>query len=55
MTSLDFAFKGPKLAPYRAIPARKVAKSMVNIGLTDMKGRHVYTNEVIHVLGEAAE
>lgn len=53
MTSLDFAFKGPKLAPYRAIPARKVAKSMVNIGLTDMKGHHVYTNEVIHVLGEA--
>ncbi|OME88804.1 MULTISPECIES: NAD(P)H-binding protein [Paenibacillus] len=55
MTSLDFAFKGPKLAPYRAIPARKVAKSMVNIGLTDMKGHHVYTNEVIHVLGEAAD
>lgn len=55
MTTLDFAFRGPKLAPYRAIPALKVAKSMVNIGLTDMKGHHVYTNEVIHVLGEAAD
>ncbi|MEK4976313.1 NAD(P)H-binding protein [Bacillus sp. FSL K6-6540] len=55
MTSLDFAFRGPKLAPYRAIPAQKVARSMVNIGLTDMKGHHVYTNEVMHVLGEAAD
>lgn len=55
MSALDFAFKAPRLAPYRAIPAHKVAKSMVNIGLTDMKGSHVYTNEVIHVLGEAAE
>ncbi|GAA0844939.1 oxidoreductase [Bifidobacterium pullorum subsp. gallinarum] len=55
MTAFDFAFRGPKLAPYRAIPAVKVAKSMVNIGLTDMKGHHIYTNEVIHVLGEAAD
>lgn len=55
MTSLDFAFKRPKLAPYRAVPAIKVARSMVNIGLTDMKGYHVYTNEVIQVLGDAAD
>ncbi|SMF91080.1 NAD(P)H-binding [Paenibacillus uliginis N3/975] len=51
MTKLDFAFKG-RLAPYRAVPAVKVAKSMVNISMTDTRGNHIYPNEVIHVLGE---
>lgn len=55
MTSLDALFRRPKLAPYRAIPAQKVARSMVKIGLADMKGHHVYPNEVIHVLGDTAD
>ncbi|GAB6928585.1 oxidoreductase [Paenibacillus sp. JCM 10914] len=53
MTSLDFAFRSPKLAPYRAIPARNVARAMVHIGMTNLPGHHVYTNEIIQVLGEA--
>ena len=55
MTSLDVLFRRPKLAPYRAVPSLKVARAMVRIGLTDMKGHHIYPNEVIHVLGDTAE
>lgn len=51
MTSLDVVFRTPRLAPYRAIPASKVARSMVAIGLSNVSGSHVYTNEVLHVLG----
>lgn len=51
MTKLDFIFKG-RLASYRAVPASKVAKAMVNISMTHTRGNHVYPNEVIHVLGE---
>lgn len=51
MTSMDVVFRMPRLAPYRAIPASKVARSMVAIGLTDVPGSHIYTNEVMHVLG----
>lgn len=52
MDRLDFVFKG-RLAPYRAVPAVKVARSMVNISLTNIRGNHIYPNEVIHVLGES--
>ena len=51
MSRFDFAFKG-KLAPYRAVPALKVARAMVAIALTNTKGNHIYPNEVIHVLGD---
>lgn len=51
MTKLDFAFRG-RLAQYRAVPAWKVAKAMVNISATHTRGNHIYPNEVIHVLGE---
>lgn len=51
MTKLDFIFKG-RLASYRAVPASKVAKAMINISMTNTRGNHVYPNEVIHVLGE---
>lgn len=50
MKALDFAMTG-KLARYRAIPGAKVAKAMVNIALADTGGTHIYTNEVIHVIG----
>ena len=52
MTGLVFAFKG-RLAPYRALPAAKIAKAMVNISMTHTLGNHIYPNEVIHVLGES--
>lgn len=51
MSNLDFIFKG-RLAHYRAVPAAKVAKAMINISLTNTRGNHIYPNEVIHVLGE---
>ncbi|AIQ44859.1 nucleoside-diphosphate sugar epimerase [Paenibacillus sp. FSL R7-0273] len=50
MKVFDFAMTG-KLARYRAIPGAKVAKAMVNIALADTGGTHIYTNEVIHVIG----
>ncbi|WP_310831213.1 oxidoreductase [Paenibacillus pedocola] len=50
MKALDFAMVG-KLARYRAIPGDKVAKAMVNIALANTGGVHIYTNEVIHVIG----
>jgi uncharacterized protein YbjT (DUF2867 family) len=50
MKALDFAMVG-KMAQYRAIPGAKVAKAMVNIALADTGGTHIYTNEVIHVIG----
>ncbi|MGN7764672.1 NAD(P)H-binding protein [Paenibacillus sp. 22594] len=51
MKALDFAMVG-KAAKYRAIPAAKVARAMMNIALADTHGVHVYTNEVIHVIGK---
>ena len=53
MKRLDFAFRG-KLAPYRAVPGDKAARAMVSIALAGTKGYHVYSNEVIHALGEQA-
>lgn len=50
MKGLDFAMVG-KAAKYRAIPAAKVARAMKNIALADTGGVHIYTNEVIHVIG----
>lgn len=40
-----------KAALYRAVPGIKVARAMVNIALADTGGMHIYTNEVIHVIG----
>lgn len=51
MKALDFAMVG-KAAKYRAIPAAKVARAMRNIALADTGGVHIYTNEVIHVIGK---
>ncbi|OKP87263.1 NAD(P)H-binding protein [Paenibacillus sp. P32E] len=51
MKALDFAMVG-HAAKYRAIPAAKVARAMRNIALADTRGVHVYTNEVIHVIGK---
>lgn len=51
MKALDFAMVG-KAAQYRAIPAATVAKAMVNIALANTGGVHIYTNEVIHVIGK---
>ncbi|MBO2945399.1 oxidoreductase [Paenibacillus sp. F411] len=51
MRRLDFLFRG-KLAPYRAVPASKVARAMVNISFSQTRGTHVYPNDVIHVLGD---
>ena len=39
-------------AKYRAIPAAKVARAMRNIALADTGGVHIYTNDVIHVIGK---
>jgi uncharacterized protein YbjT (DUF2867 family) len=52
MTLLDFAMVG-KAAKYRAIPAEKVAKAMVNIALANTRGVHIYPNDVIHVIGKS--
>lgn len=51
MKSLGFLMVG-KAAKYRAIPGATVAKAMVNIALADTQGYHIYTNEVIHVIGK---
>jgi uncharacterized protein YbjT (DUF2867 family) len=51
MKGLDFAMVG-QAAKYRAIPAARVARAMMNIALADTGGVHIYTNEVIHVIGK---
>lgn len=51
MKALEFTMVG-KAAKYRAIPGRVVARAMVNIASADTHGLHVYTNEVIHVIGK---
>ncbi|MBW4084224.1 NAD(P)H-binding protein [Paenibacillus sp. S150] len=51
MKALDFAMIG-KAAKYRAVPAAKVARAMMNIALADTRGVHIYTNDVIHVIGK---
>ncbi|MDR6724617.1 uncharacterized protein YbjT (DUF2867 family) [Paenibacillus amylolyticus] len=43
-----------KAAKYRAIPAATIAQAMINIALVGTRGHHVYSNEVIHVLGTEA-
>ncbi len=51
MKALDFVMVG-KAAKYRAIPGTTVARAMVNIASADTRGLHIYTNEVIHVIGK---
>lgn len=51
MTALKFAMVG-KAAQYRAIQGTTVARAMVNIASADTHGLHIYTNEVIHVIGK---
>lgn len=51
MKALDFLMVG-KAAKYRAIHDTTVAKAMVNIALADTHGHHIYTNDVIHVIGK---
>lgn len=51
MKALDVLMVG-KAAKYRAIPGSTVAKAMVNIALADTSGNHIYTNDVIHVIGK---
>lgn len=50
MKILDFMMVG-KAAQYRAIHGTTVARAMVNISLANTQGLHIYTNEVIHVVG----
>lgn len=51
MTALDGLFRKGKAAQYRAIPAQRIARAMVNIAQVRTPGVQVYPNEVIHVLG----
>ncbi|WP_340006458.1 oxidoreductase [Paenibacillus sp. FSL K6-0276] len=51
MKALDFVMVG-KAAKYRAIPGTTVARAMVNIASADTHGLHIYTNEVIYVIGK---
>lgn len=51
MKALDFAMVG-KAAKYRAIPAATVARAMMNIAQAETGGVHIYTNDVIHVIGK---
>lgn len=51
MKAMDFLMVG-KAAKYRAIQARTVARAMINIALAGTRGVHIYSNEVIHVLGK---
>lgn len=51
MKTLGFMMVG-KAAKYRAIQSTTVAKAMVNIALADTHGLHIYTNEVMHVIGK---
>jgi uncharacterized protein YbjT (DUF2867 family) len=50
MTFLDRWMKG-RVDKYRAIQASTIAMAMMNIALVQTKGNHVYSNDVIHVLG----
>ncbi|HBU85877.1 MAG TPA: oxidoreductase [Paenibacillus sp.] len=50
MTFLDRWMKG-RVDKYRAIQASTIARAMMNIALVQTKGKHVYSNDVIHVLG----
>lgn len=50
MTFLDRWMKG-RVDKYRAIQASTIARAMMNIALVQTKGNHVYSNNVIHVLG----
>jgi uncharacterized protein YbjT (DUF2867 family) len=54
MKSLDPLMRG-RAAKYRAMPARTLARAMVNIALTGTAGVHIYPNDVIRVLGMEAE
>jgi uncharacterized protein YbjT (DUF2867 family) len=51
MKAMEFVMVG-KAAKYRAIPGVTVARAMVNIASADTHGLHIYTNEVIHVIGK---
>ncbi|ASA25456.1 NAD(P)H-binding protein [Paenibacillus donghaensis] len=51
MKALDFMLVG-KLARYRAVSDKVVARAMVNISLANTRGVHVYSNDVIHVIGK---
>lgn len=50
MTFLDRWMKG-RVDKYRAIQASTIARAMINIALVQTNGNHVYSNDVIHVLG----
>ncbi|MGF9700323.1 oxidoreductase [Paenibacillus sp. MABNR03] len=50
MKFLDRWMRG-RAAKYRAIHASTIARAMINMALVRTKGNHVYSNEVIHVLG----
>lgn len=50
MTFLDRWMKG-RVDKYRAIQASTIARAMMNIALVQTNGNHVYSNDVIHVLG----
>jgi len=50
MKLLDRWMKG-RADKYRAVHAATIAQAMTNIALVQAKGNHVYSNEVIHVLG----
>ncbi|SEL18118.1 oxidoreductase [Paenibacillus sp. OK003] len=50
MTFLDRWMKG-RVDKYRAIQASTIARAMMNIAHVQTNGNHVYSNDVIHVLG----
>ncbi|WP_405154996.1 oxidoreductase [Paenibacillus sp. FSL K6-0108] len=50
MTFLDGWMKG-RVDKYRAIQASTIARAMMNIAFVQTHGNHVYSNDVIHVLG----
>ncbi|MGW7161892.1 oxidoreductase [Paenibacillus taichungensis] len=50
MKFLDRWMKG-RVDKYRAIQALTIARAMMNIALVQTRGNHVYSNDVIHVLG----
>ncbi|WP_340031782.1 oxidoreductase [Paenibacillus sp. FSL K6-1122] len=50
MKFLDRWMKG-RADKYRAVHAATIAQAMANIALVQTQGNHVYSNEVIHVLG----
>ncbi|WNS41752.1 NAD(P)H-binding protein [Paenibacillus sp. MMS20-IR301] len=51
MKGLDFAMIG-QAAKYRAVPAARVARAMMNIALADTGGVHIYSSDVIQVIGK---